>query len=245
MNSGKQNEIDILSALTGKKFKDLEENWQKHVRKMFPSIKDEDVIHAFFYQDGYAKPDIVVSVNEKSKLLSVKSGKNPSCHLESFEEFSMFLANLGVPQRIIKIIHFYQFGRSNKLSNHGEAFSRAQLQSDFAPYIKEVNEYFLAHSGMVKKIIYRTLIRGLRYRAEPIDFFYYGNVNRGFIFSVDDIYKLILEDPYIDCRAIHFYALVFQPDGRRVDKQNHLYVRIKWPVLSLRFYDDGFIEKYS
>ena len=118
MNSGKQNEIDILSALTGKKFKDLEENWQKHVRKMFPSIKEEDVIHAFFYQDGYAKPDIVVSVNEKSKLLSVKSGKNPSCHLESFEEFSMFLANLGVPQRIIKIIHFFKFKIRVNITKH-------------------------------------------------------------------------------------------------------------------------------
>ena len=245
MQSGKQNEIDILSALTGKKHCDLEDNWKRHIKKMFPEVKSNDVVHAYFYHDGHAKPDLVVTVNDRSIRLSIKSGKNPSCHLENYSDFASFLTSIGVSDRILKIIYFYQFGRTEKLSNNGEPFTREELQTKYERYIKEANEYFLAHPGMVKKIIYRSLIRGVRYRAEPIDYFYYGNVFRGFLLSYDEINKVILEDPFVDCKAIHFYSLVFQPDGRNVNKSNHLFIRIKWPILSLRFYDEEFVEKYS
>ena len=245
MQSGKQNEIDIITALTGKAFSDLEENWKKHIKTMFPSIKETDVIHAYFYHDDHAKPDIVVTVNSVSIMLSIKSGRNPSCHLENYSDFMGYLSKIGVPYRIQRIMYFYQFGRTEKLSNHGEPFTRDQIQNNFKPYIKEVNEFFLAHQDIVKKIIFRSLIRGIRYKADPIDYFYYGSVNRGFLLSRDDIYRIILEDPYTESRAIHFYSLIFQPDGRSVSKANHLYIRIKWPVLCIKFYDDEFIEKYS
>ena len=245
MKKGKQNEIDILTAVTGKRVKELNEKWKKHINRMFPEAKDDDMIHGYFYHDEHAKPDVVISINQRSIFLSIKSGRNPSCHHESFSEFAGFLRKYGVNNRIIRIISFYQFGMSDKLSNHGEPFSREQIQSDFKPYVKEVNDFFLSHPAIVKKIVFRSLIRGVRYAANPIDFFYYGNVERGFLLSVEDIYREILEDSYVESRAIHFYGLVFQPDGRREDRQNHLFVRIKWPILAMRFYDDAFLEKYS
>lgn len=245
MQNGKQNEIDIMCAFSGVQYEFLTDKWKKHMKKMFPDIQDKDVIHTYFYDDSKAKPDIVIRVNNKSVLVSIKSGHNPSCHLEVFSDFQDFLIKQGVPRRILKIISFYQFGESEKLSNNGVPFSREEIQTQFKQYIQEVNNYFLNNPELVKKIIYRSLIRGVRRYTKPIDFFYYGNARQGFLLSVDDIYNEIINDPYIECRAIHFFALVYQPDGRRLDRDRRLFVRIKWPILSRRFYEEDFLEKYS
>ena len=245
MNSGKQNEIDILTELTGKKFEDLEPKWKGHIKKMFPEIKDTDMVHAYFYKDKFAKPDVVITVNNRSVLVSVKSGKNPSFHFESYNDFNSYLQRLGVKERILKIIRFYLFGKTEKLSNNGEPFTKMEIQTKFEQYIKEANDYFINNPAIVKKIIHHTLIRGSRYQEEPIDFFYYGKADRGFLLSPNEIDRVILEDANYDYRGIHFFALVLQPDGRKSDEYNKLYVRIKWPIISRRLFDDAFIEKYS
>ena len=245
MQNGKQNEIDIMSAFSGLPYEFLTEKWKKHIKRMFPEVQDKDVVHTYFYDDSKAKPDIVIRINNHSVLVSIKSGHNPSCHLEVFSEFQDFLIKEKVPPRVIKTIAFYQFGESAKLSNDGVPFTREQIQTKFKKYIQEVNQYFLSRPELVKKIIYRSLIRGIRYNTKPIDYFYYGNARQGFLLSVDDIYNEVLNDQYIDCRAIHFYALVYQPDGRRLDRDRRLFVRIKWPILCRRFYEKEFLEKYS
>ena len=245
MQAGKQNEIDIMTAVSGQKYEDIDSKWKSHLKKMFPDIESGDVVHTYFYHDTHAKPDIVITVKNKSIKLSIKSGKNPSCHLENFSDFMSFLIKNGVPNRIIRILSFYQFGRSEKLSNDGKPFSREELQTNFKQYVKEASDYFLDHKQIVGKIIYRTIIRGIRKNVDPIDYFYYGSVKRGFLLSREEIYKEIIEDPFVESRAIHFYGLVFQPCGRKETREDRLFVRIKWPILSVRFYDDDFINKYS
>ena len=245
MKNGKDNEIAIIQSLSGLTYQELSEKWKKHVKKMFPEIKEQDKITAYFYRDAFAKPDIVVTVNDRSVYISIKSGKNPSCHHENFSDFSYFLIKQGVPDRIIRILSFYQFGRSDKLSNNGVAFTKEEIQTKFKPYVLEASEYFLKHPQIVRKIIHRSLIRGTRYYGDEVDFFYYGNSERGFILSREEVYNEILKDEFIDSKTLHFYALVFQPDGRKEDRPNHLFIRIKWPVLSLRFYDEEFLQKYS
>lgn len=234
-------EIDIAKTLDGKKYCELTKEWKYRIKQLFHNntFSQLDVIHAYKYYDSYAKPDIVIEVNGMSRKISVKCGKNPSVHMEELGDFLKFLLKIGVPDRIVRIIEFYHYGKSNKLSNRGKPFSREELISDFGEYLVEVNDYFDTHPEIVKYIIYRTVIKGVR-KADPIDAIFYGNVENGFIITTHEIYDLILKEDKPTLMAPHFRGLVYQPSGRKVGSVDSRYSRIKWTILPVLYYSEDF-----
>lgn len=246
MDCGRANEFDIISTLNGKCFGIIVPKWQKHLRKMFPGIKDTDLVRSYYYDDPYAKPDIVIVVGSKKIYLSIKSGHNPSCHQEEFTSFMEFLRKSQVPERYLHIISFFHFGRTSKLSNHGRSFTKDEIESQYGKYLLECNEYLATRDDVSEKVIYRAVIRGTRSNVNEIDYFYYGNVSNGFLMSRLEVHDFILSDRSGKMDgAPRFGSLVYQPNGRRADRKEQSYVRIKWPILCLKFYDNEWLEKYS
>jgi hypothetical protein len=246
MQCGKANELDIIAVLNNHRFQSLNDKWKSLVKRMFPLIKDDDLIRAYSYKDPYAKPDLMVVVQSQRIFLSIKSGHNPSCHQELFGSFMDFLRKSQVPERYLRIISFFHFGRSSKLSNNGRSFTKDEIVSQYGQYIVETNEYFQTRKDLIEKVIYRTVIRGVRSNVDEIDYFYYGNVNNGFMLSRQDIFEFITHDfTGLKNVAPRFGSLLYQPDGRRVDRKEQAYVRIKWPILCTKYYDKEFLKKYS
>ena len=246
MDSGKANELDIISGINGYHYKHLNPKWQSLIKRMFPKISPNDEVKCYFYRDRYAKPDIVIQVKSIKVYVSIKSGHNPSCHQESFPSFVKFLRKCRIPERYIRIITFYHFGRTQKLSKDGESFTRDEIIEKYGDYLVELNNYLLTRSDVTEKIIYRAIIRGTKPNVDQIDYFYYGNVYSGFLLSRNQIHDLVMTGGEKDYRgAPHFGALVYQANGRKDDRIDKAYVRIKWPVLCLNFYDQEFVKKYS
>jgi hypothetical protein len=246
MQCGKANEFDILSLLNNHCFDSLNPKWRSHLRRMFPQIQETDLVKAYSYHDSYAKPDIVIMVGEKRIFLSIKSGHNPSCHQESFYSFMEFLRKSQVPERYLRTISFYHFGKSRKLSNNGKSFTKEDIVSKYGHYLTETNQYLETRKDLTEKVIYRAVIRGVRSNVDEIDYFYYGNVNNGFLLSRQDIYELITNDlTGTKNGAPRFGSLVYQPNGRKENGKDQAYVRIKWPILCTKYYDKKFMEKYS
>ena len=237
--AGSDNEIMILTAINKHQFKDLDEKWKAHIKKMFKNIKDEDTIYAYFYPDKHAKPDIVVRVGHKKVMLSIKSGHAPVVHQEETKTFLYFLHENGVPDRIISILYFYIKGKTKNVSNNGKPFTREELIERYGNYFKEANEYFITHKEISRQIIYRSIFQGIR-NSDSIDYLYYGNSARGFLLSMNDVMKEILSDKNMESNVPHFYALTIQAMTRNENSSKHIYMKILWPVLCVKFYDEEF-----
>ena len=240
---GSVNETMILTALNNHKYIDLDNHWKKHIKRMFKHIRDEDVIKATYYPCKDAKPDLIVTVNNRSTYLSIKSGHSPSMHYEPLKTFYDFLREQGVSERIIKIISFYHYGYSLKPGVTPYKLTRDEIIEKYSKEIKEANEYFLSHQEIVREIIYRSIIRG-RMKRDLIDYLYYGNSSKGYLLSISDIMRLIFKDRNEICPSIHFYGLTYVSCARSSsEKQHHL--RINWPLLCKYFYDEEFMKKYG
>lgn len=246
MECGKANEEDIIYTLNRHRYESLNNKWKSHLKRMFPDIQPSDFLHAYNYKDPYAKPDIVIVAKSKRIYLSIKSGHNPSCHQESFVSFMDFLRKSKVPEKYLHIIYFFHFGRTNKLSNNGKSFSKQEIISNYGAYLFQLNKYLETRKDLIEKIVYRAVIRGIRSNVDEIDYFYYGNINNGFLLSRQDIFDFIMNDNTGQMYgAPRFGSLVYQPNGRNANKKDQIYVRIKWPVLCTKYYDKEFLSKYS
>ena len=232
--NGLLNEDEIISHLNLKKYVDLDEKWQKHIKEMFPFVKDDDCIRARKFKDHKSKPDAVIKVRNTVQYLSIKSGRNPSVHQEDFFVFQNYLKSLGVPRNVLKTIYFYHFGETKVCNNNGKPFTKEELEEKYGQYFLKASQY-LDDPKIINKIIYRTVIKGANMRRTGLTYLYYGNVEKGFLLSKEDIYSLIFN--YREHKsAIHFGGLNYQPCGRKRTTIDYRYVRIKWPILSPMFY---------
>ncbi|MCQ2086934.1 MAG: hypothetical protein MJZ37_02520 [Bacilli bacterium] len=232
--NGLKNEAVIIEYLNFKRFKDLNEKWKKHISTMFPFIKDDDVIYARKHPDHQAKPDAIIKVRNTLQYLSIKSGRNPSVHQEDFFTFRRFLKYLGVDTWVLRTIYFYHFGETMKISNNGVPFTKEELEERYSSYFLKAS-IALDKEEIIKKVINRTVIKGANNKRTALTYLYYGNVDKGFLLSKEDIYSLVLN--YREHKtSIHFGGLNYQPSGRKRTTVDYRYVRIKWGILSPMFY---------
>lgn len=241
---GAYNETAILNSLNKHYYKDLSSNWKRHMKRMFKNIEDNDYIVAKYHEDKLAKPDIEITVNNRTIFLSIKSGNHPQMHNEPVKTFFDFLRSYDVPERIIKIIAFYHYGYSLKKGVTEKPLSREEIINKYSEYIKEVNTYFYEHQEIVNEIIYRSVIRG-RLNGDLIDYFYYGNSAKGLLFSTHNIIELIMNDKNRECESICFNALVYGPCERKVTGTKHHSLKISWPILCHYFYDEYYIKRFG
>lgn len=241
---GSLNETMILTTLDKHHFKDLNPKWQRHLKRMFKEIKDDDLIKVNYYEYKDTKPDLEIIVNNRKVLLSVKSGHAPTMHYEPIKTFFDFLRQLNVPERIIKIISFYHYGYSLKKGVTNHILSREEIITKYSKEIKEVNDYFANHDDIVGEIIYRCIIRG-RLKRDLIDYFYYGSVVKGFLLSTSDIIKLIINGKNESCESICFKQLTYVSCARKIDNPRRHHLKINWPILCIWYYDDKFMNRFG
>ena len=86
MTEGYQNEINFINEINNKKVKELNPLLYDLVKTLYPTIKDNEVITAKKY-GRYAKTDIVITIRNKNKGLSIKMGYKNSVHVEHLNTF--------------------------------------------------------------------------------------------------------------------------------------------------------------
>lgn len=240
MNKGELNELMIVTYLNKKFYSELSEHWKENIKKMFPFVINEDQIFATIIENRHCKPDIEIMIRQTRIKVSIKSGHNPSIHQEFFFCFMAFLKENDVSRRTLRIIEFYHFGKTKKLSNNGRPFTREEIIKNFGNYLNEANKE-INNIDLIKKIVYRCVIKGAKAYYKKLDFFYYGNVDKGFLYSEKEIFETVIREKKDDNKAIHFGGLVYQPCGRKEDRVDKNYSRIKWPILCVKFYDNDII----
>ena len=93
MNSGILNEYVFINNINDKKYKETNILIQELLKTLYPWIKENDLIIAYKY-GKYAKTDIVISVRNVKKGISIKSGDRNSVHLEKVDTFCKYISTI-------------------------------------------------------------------------------------------------------------------------------------------------------
>lgn len=236
LDYGRTLELQITGGLNDKLLSELPEHWQNILKRLFPGISDDARIHANLFHDPHAKPDIVISYKHVAKKVSIKCGRNPTVHMENYNCFMRCIRLFGATRFILEYFELYHFGKTARISKNGEAYTHDELLVTFADEFEQVNKMINANKELLREIVYRGVIKGYNEGADEIDCLYYGNFEQGFMLTKEEIYDAILNDKKNDRGPLHFGGLIYQPGGRREDRVDRYYSKLKWPILAVKFY---------
>ncbi|MCQ2087320.1 MAG: hypothetical protein MJZ37_04525 [Bacilli bacterium] len=227
-------EFDFIHYLNNKKVSELTEKWQKHLRHIFPGISDDTTVFCAKHENYFAKGDIDIRIKGSKKIVSLKNGKNPTMHREKFSRIYQFLKELGISRKTLNMITLYQFGDCYAYGHFDKPLNKEEIVEQYGDKILEANKE-LCDEKIIDAIIRRSIIKGAQDYRQEIDFLYYGNLEKGILISVDQIYQSIKSRKELPTNWIQFGQLVFQPGGRSRKNNDYCESTIHWPVLSLLF----------
>jgi hypothetical protein len=235
MNIGFLNEFNIMEKIHNKRISELDMFWRKNMSLLFDNPNEDDYVKCRLV-GGNCKTDFEVILNNTKRNLSVKYGESISLHTEHIDSFCEFLKIIGVSEETITTIRLYHFG-DGTINGTGELRRNAkELQTILKNEIKKANKE-LNDEKVLKKIIYRSILKGRSPYHEEIDYLYYGNTKEGILISKEKLINCIISIPchYLEC--IHFGPLVYQPSNRYLysktkEDYKRYYSQIKWQSIN-------------
>lgn len=234
MKEGYKNEIDFINEINNKKVKELNPLLYDLVKTLYPEIKDNEVITAKKY-GRYAKTDIVITVRNKNKGLSIKTGYKNSVHIEHLNMFKKYLEQNGITKDIIDKLYRYIYSDGTSNNTGVVRLTNAEYIEQNAGDIKELNTAF---NLLKEKLINRFLIEAdINYRVK-VDAIIHGSPN-DFIWVTSEETKKYLENEDICSTSLHVGKLYIQSWDKNIvrnTKYEHCrdYIQVKWFSL----YDD-------
>ena len=234
-NKSLEHEFEFIHYLNNKKYSELSDKWKNHIKRMFPEVIADSVIHCNKHENYFAKGDIDIRIKNNRKIISLKCGSNACMHRERFRTFYHYLKDLGVSDFTLSVLTLYQFGECKTFGHIDKPLSKNEIVEQYSELIFKANQE-LNKENILDAVIERSVIKGCKEYRQEIDYFYYGNLNKGLLISVDQIYQSIKSRHEIACSWIHFGQLVFQPGARKRTHDDYLESTIRWPVLGKLFY---------
>lgn len=228
-------EFDFIHYFNNKTFRELSTKWRKHLQRIFPTITEDTVINCYKHENYFAKGDVDLHIKGQKKIISLKNGRNTCMHRERFASFYHFLKDLGVSDFTLSVLTLYQFGACRTFGHEDKPLTREEIGEKYGPLLKKANKE-LNSERIIDAIIDRAVITGKQEYRLPMDYLYYGNLEKGILISVDQIYELVKSRKELSSSWIHFGQLVFQPAARSRDNDDYLESTIRWPVLGKLFY---------
>ena len=95
INTGTQNEKELVKALDKTVFKKLNHNLQTMIEEIFGPQKPNTKLKCHL-TDNFIKPDIVVECEGKQAFISVRNNRAEMVHREDIKSFILFLRKFGV-----------------------------------------------------------------------------------------------------------------------------------------------------
>ena len=235
MNKGLMAELDFKASFNGKIFKNLNLFQKEFMCELFPNIKLDDFIICKKYHKEFAKPDVVISVNDMERFISIKSGSSDGMHIEDIKTFILFLRSIGVSSKTQKILLLYHYG-DGTLDGTGQ---KRMLHNEIAYKYKDLIEFAnreLSSPKIIVECLNRFVFQGTNNFMKSIDFLYYGDGIYGVYCSKNDLSNFVLSRDYSHLKTMHIGPMSIQPYLRDVDfKSKNQYkrhkVQIKWHYL--------------
>lgn len=247
INSGLQNELDLIKAIDGKRFDDFGNNIKNLMKAMYDDFDDD--IFVVTKEDPRAKPDIAVTYHGKTFHISIKSGGAEHIHCEDIKKFILSLRARGISKETQKTILKFQFG-DGTLDGTGK--DRLPYQTIFLQMqdeIKAANIELNRNRELVVDYVTKFLFHGNHEDLPSADYIYFGTPDFGVLASENQVIKHLQRKNWNYINSLHFGPVIFGPRARFINHderqpQRRYYVAFKWGRLSndidyiSRHYDD-------
>ena len=244
-NQALKYEFAFIHYFNNRKYSEFSEKWKKHLKRMFPEIQEDTIVYCSKHENYFAKGDIDLRIKGNKKIISLKNGKNACMHRERFTWLYQTLKDIGISKEALNIITLYQFGECQAYGHLDKPLTKEEIVSKYGSLILKTNKE-LNKDNVLNMIIERAVIQGRKEYRQKIDFLYYGNIQKGILLSIEQIYESIKSRKQLSSNWLHFGQLVFQPAARSRESENYLETTIHWPVLGKLFYitkdEDNILE---
>ena len=206
-SSGFENEGELIGYLNNRKVKDLNNNMKNFIFFIFGNIDKENIIQATSGESGQ-KPDMIITINNVIKRISIKKGTGNSVHQEKVEKFAEFLTSIKIPSEIIDKLLRYHWCDGTNNGTGSKRISITEYKKKFQNDIDIINEEFNKEKN-IKEFINRFIMQGKSEEYDIVDALYYGNIKEGHWASKDEIIEYVVNNTF-SLNSIHFGPLTYQ-----------------------------------
>lgn len=228
--NGFQNELEIKRELDNKTIKELNPMYRSFIEDLFSNINDSDLINCII-DDSNKKHDIIISIKNEKRYISIKKGIKNSVHVEGISSFIHFLIQNHVKRNVVIEYLKYHYADGSTNGTGINRLSAEEYKKENQEKIDMINAE-INNKDLLIKVIDRFILKG-NISDKSIDAILFG-VNDDFIWiKKEDIIKVILSKKDLYSSAVHFGPLTIQPLDRclnynpKYDKRRFC-VQVKW-----------------
>lgn len=224
---GYYNEFDFANELNEKFVYQLNNNFISMLYRIYDNKLNQNDYVLCWKSFKTDKADIVISINNKYKYISIKNGKNNSVHLEPLSDFICFLKDNNISDELIKIYYNYHYASDE----FGNRISAKEYQ------VNHLEEIILFNKVVNKKrillrAINRFLFEGTHSYNNKVNGIIYGNIDNFVYVSYSEVVNYLLNETEDFC-SVHFSLLTLQPWTRNLNfnkkyEYRRDYVQVKW-----------------
>lgn len=231
--SGFENEDELIEYLNSKRIKDLNSNMKDFIFFIFGNIDEENIIQATSGKSGQ-KPDMIITINNVIKRISIKKGTGNSVHQEKVDVFVEFLESINISNETINKLLKFHWGDGTSDGTGSQRISSSDYKQQFPEEIEMINKEFNKEKN-IKEFIYRFIMQGKSDDYDIVDALYYGNVNEGHWASKDEIIEYVVNNIF-SLDSIHFGPLTYQIWNRCLNfnpntENRRRVMQVKWGSL--------------
>ena len=228
--SGFRNEKEFCFELNDKNVYMLNPMLKEFIIDLFGEIDENKIIKCEVDYES-KKYDIVISVDNIKKYISIKKGVKNSVHVEGISSFIHFLIENNVDRKTI--INYLKYHYADGTTN-GTGLNRLSVEEYKQSHEDEILEINKVINGdkILLKAIERFVIKG-NISDTYIDALVFGISNDFIWIKREDIIKIILSKKDVYSSAVHFGPLTVQPMDRCLNRnpkyeKRRFCVQIKW-----------------
>jgi hypothetical protein len=227
MDSGFQNEKNILNALHGKSFDSLNKNLQLLIQNSFTNY---DGVIKCVKEAGRNKSDLKIIIKDESHTYSVKKGSGNSIHQEKIEPFLEFLDNeFSISENTKNSIRFFIWGDKtyNGTGRVEDRLSASKFKKNYPEIILDIQNFF---DTIKEPLIRRFLIDGVSSDSSA-EFIYYGTVDSGICCKRDKVLEWVLNNHAkgaISIGRLNFQAWNRNLNGGDKSESKRGVIQLKW-----------------
>ena len=229
-------EDKIAFLLNEKKYSDITNNLRHMLDVVFGPIDSEATVFCKKTED-FIKPDLIITIGNNTKYLSVKTGRAENVHNEIIDNFLEFLESEGISERTIETIRLFQYGDGTTDGTGKERKEYLPLISELMPRIEEANEELNYRKEFVLDAVYRCVFQGTDENNPLVDAIYFGTPEYGIVTTKKQILSHIRKRAFTFFKNLHIGPLLLRPHSRYsnrdiADERNRHRIIAYWPNLN-------------
>ena len=236
VNQGLIKEDEMIVSLNFKKYSQLSNNLKHLVSSLFGAVDENDVITCTKVED-FQKPDFLIKCNDKTRYVSMKSGKALIVHNETFDSFISFLKEKNISEKTLETIALFHYG-DGTVDGHNEENRKPyeELVYELKDRIKEANKELNKDIDFILEVVNRCVFKGSKKDNIEADCVYVGDREYGVLATKKQFVKNIYRRGFDYFTHLHIGPLLFRPHSRYInrkieDQRNRNRIVASWPHL--------------